>query len=681
MKSAWSDDAAAAAVARWAGRWGEPIALRTYSSRLLGADRSLVLHGGGNTSVKDVVRDVLGEEAPALFVKGSGWDLAALEPEGLSPVDLAFVRRMRSLPTLSDEDMVEALRTRLLRTAPEPSIETLLHGFLPARYVDHSHADAIVGVTNRTDGAARVAEALGTGVIVVPYVKAGFDLAKVAADAFDAHPGAEGMVLLHHGLFTWGDTAREAYERHVALVDRAERWLAGRRRPLPVAAAPRPPVEAVLPALRGALSRVDPAGRRWVLRFRPTPLAGLADLGRLAEQGPLTPDHVIRTKPRPLVLELPPDGAGEALDRPLRDFAAAYGAYVDACAAEQGGIERYVRLDPVPRVVWLAGLGVVGVGATAKEADAAADIAERTLATVESASAELAPLPPPRLFEMEYWSLEQRKLGKGAEPPLARRVALVTGGAGAIGVGVARQLLAAGAHVVLTDRDPEALGRAAAALAERSRLATARVDVTDTASVEAGFDAAAAAFGGVDLVVVNAGIAVTGRLAEVDDAAFARATEVNLHGAHRTIRAAASRFAREGRGGDVVLISTKNVAAPGASFGAYSATKAGAHQLARVAALELAPLGVRVNLVAPDAVFAEGEVRSGLWTHIGPERAAARGLSPEALPAFYRERNLLKAEVTGSHVGHAVVFLASGRIPTTGAVLPVDGGIPEAFPR
>jgi rhamnose utilization protein RhaD (predicted bifunctional aldolase and dehydrogenase)/NAD(P)-dependent dehydrogenase (short-subunit alcohol dehydrogenase family) len=679
MPSAWSDGEAAEAVERWGGRFGESVALRTYSSRLLGRDRSLVLHGGGNTSVKGTVTDVLGDERPALFVKGSGWDLASLEPQGLSPVDLRYVLRMRALAALGDEDMVEALRTHLLRAAPEPSIETLLHAFLPGRFVDHSHADAIVGVTNHPDGAARIRDALGTDVVVVPYVKAGFDLAKVAADAFDRHPGAEGMVLLHHGLFTWGETARASYERHLDLVDRAARWLAGRRRPLPRTAAPRPRPEDVLPALRGALSRLDPAGRRFVLRFRPTPLAALAGLDALAAQGPLTPDHVIRTKPRPLVLDLGPEGGD--VDGPARAFAAAYDAYVERCAAAQGGLDRYVRLDPVPRVVWLAGLGVVGVGASAKEADAAADIAVQTLATVESASGELAPLPDGRLFEMEYWSLEQRKLGKGAEPLLARRVALITGAAGAIGVGVAKQLLAAGAHVALTDRDPAALARAAELLGERGRVVTAVVDVTDAASVEAGFDAAVRAFGGVDLVVVNAGIAVTGRLAELDDAAFARATEVNLHGAHRTLRAAATRLAREGRGGDVVLISTKNVAAPGASFGAYSATKAGAHQLARVAALELAPLGVRVNLVAPDAVFAEGEVRSGLWEGIGPERAAARGLAPEALPEFYRRRNLLKAEVTGSHVGHAVVFLASGRVPTTGAVLPVDGGLPEAFPR
>lgn len=674
MRSRWSDGDAADAVRRWGGRFGEAAALRTYTSRLLGADRALVLHGGGNTSVKDAWRDVLGDEVPALLVKGSGWDLAALEPPGLSPVDLGFVRRMRALDALSDEDMVEALRTHLLRTAPDPSIETLLHGFLDGRYVDHSHADAIVALANRPDGAEVVREVLGDDVVIVPYVKPGFELAKLAASLVDAQPGATAMVLLHHGLFTWDETARGSYERHVALVDRAEQHLAARARPLPRGPATETPAAAVLPELRGALARVDPAGRRWVLRFREDERARIADLGAALAQGPLTPDHVIRTKPRALCL-----APGDDAEAAVRRYADAYLAYYEACAA--GGA--YVRLDPLPRVVWLQGLGVVGVGASAKEADAAADLAVQTLATVDAAAGlgPMVPLPDARLFEMEYWSLEQRKLGRGVEAPLARRVALVTGGAGAVGVGVARQLLAAGAHVALTDRDPGALARAAAVLGRPDRCVGLVLDVTDPTSVEAGFDAAARAFGGVDLVVVNAGIAVTGALADLSPEDLRRATEVNLYGAHHTIRAAAGRFRREGRGGDVVLVSTKNVAAPGAGFGGYSATKAAAHQLARVAAIELAPLGVRVNLVAPDAVFAEGEVRSGLWEGIGPGRAAARGLRPEELPAFYRSRNLLHAEVTGSHVGHAVVFLASGQVPTTGAVLPVDGGLPEAFPR
>jgi rhamnose utilization protein RhaD (predicted bifunctional aldolase and dehydrogenase)/NAD(P)-dependent dehydrogenase (short-subunit alcohol dehydrogenase family) len=652
------------------------VALRTFSSRLLGADPELVMWGGGNTSVKDQVVDLHGDFVSALFVKGSGWDLATLEPAGLTPVDLEWCRRLRALPELADEDMVDTLRTHRLRgDAPDPSIETLLHAFLPHAFVDHSHADAILGLTNRRDGARHVREALGERVVVVPYVKPGFDLSRVAADWYDSDPDCVGLVLLHHGLFTFGPTAEISYRRHVELVTAAERYLDARARTVtvPVRAPGRP--ERLSVALRAALYATDPQRRRWIVHHRPTELAQEPELAAWSQQGPLTPDHVIRTKPKPLYL--PPDP--QVLDA-VEAYAAAYHEYFVRCA-ESG---RYVELDPLPRVIWAQDVGLFTVGANVEAASAAADIALHTVRTLRRSAGlgEAVPLGERALFEMEYWSLEQKKLGKGAAAPaLDRRVALITGGAGAVGVGVARQLLAAGAHVVLTDVDPEALARAVEALGRSARLTTVILDVTDAASVDQGFLAATAAYGGVDLVVVNAGVAVAGPLVGLSDEDVWRATEINYVGAMRTMRAAADLFARQQVGGDIVLVSTKNVAAPGAGFGAYSASKAAAHQLAKVAALELAPLGVRVNLVAPDAVFHEGAVASGLWAEIGPERARARGLAPEQLPAFYRERNLLRAEISGSHVGRAVVFLASGAVPLTGCVIPVDGGLPEAFLR
>lgn len=684
MRDRWSESEAGLAVERWGERWGEALALRTYSSRLIGVEGDLVLHGGGNTSVKDVVTDVLGDEVPAVLVKGSGWDLATIEPEGFTPVDLAYMRRLRTLRRMPDEDMVEAQRRHRLRSdAPDPSIETLLHAFLPHKFVDHSHADAILGLTNRRDGAKHVRDALGDGVVIIPYVKAGFDLAKVAAEWYDEDPDCAGLVLLHHGLFTFAETAERAYRQHVALVSAAEKYLDARARTTTVAVSSADRAARIAPVLRGALTAADPLHRRWLVVFRPSPLAGGPDLADLAGSGPLTPDHVIRTKPLPLVVDPGPDaGLATQVADGVRRYVTAYEGYFAHCAGDAP--QRYVKLDPLPRVIWVAGVGLFTVGATAREASVAADIATHTLQLKRRASGvgPFVPLSDEQLFEMEYWALEQKKLGKGAEPVLARRVALVTGGAGAIGVGVARQLLAAGAHVVLTDLEPAALSRAVEALGGGAgRLVTAVADVTESSSMAEAFEVGCRAFGGVDLVVVNAGIAVSGKIADLSDEDVWRATEVNFVGAWRTIREAAKGFAIQGVGGDVVLVSTKNVAAPGAEFGAYSATKAAAHQLARVAALELAPLGVRVNLVAPDAVFAEGDVQSGLWAGVGAERARARGLDPAALPAFYRERNLLKAEVTGSHVGHAVVFLASGRIPTTGAVLPIDGGLPDAFLR
>jgi rhamnose utilization protein RhaD (predicted bifunctional aldolase and dehydrogenase)/NAD(P)-dependent dehydrogenase (short-subunit alcohol dehydrogenase family) len=689
VEDRYDPEEAEAAVARWS-QVPREVALRVYTSRLVGADPSLVLHGGGNTSVKSHVTDVFGQRRPALFVKGSGWDLAHLEPAGLPAVDLPFVQRLRELDELSDDDMVNALRTHLFdASSPNPSIETLLHAFLPHRFVDHSHADAILALTNRPDGEAVARAALGDEVAVVPYVMAGFELAKVAADIHDAHPGCRALLLMNHGLFTFGDTAAESYRRHVAYVRRAEAALLDaltRQTYLPPSNVPSADEAArhagdVLAVLRGVLAQRG-GGRRKVLRWRADDelLELLADdrLGQWAASGPLTPDHVIRTKARPLLLGADPTSATLADD--LHDAVEAYvhdyDAYVDAHA--DGSV---VRLDPTPSVIWWPGVGVITAAASAKAADQAADIAEHTLRTKRRGHAlgPMVGLPDAELFLMEYWELEQRKLAR-AEAPLARKVALVTGGAGAIGVGVARQLLALGAHVVLTDIDEARLAAADAAL-NHPAVATVRHDVRSSASTRAAFAEAARRFGGVDIVVANAGIAAAGSLPELTEADWGQSVAVNLDGVRHTLTEGARVLRAQGHGGDIVVISTKNVPAPGAGFGAYSATKAAAHQLARVAALELASDDVRVNLVAPDAVFAEGEVPSGLWATVGPARAHSRGLKADQLPAFYRDRNLLRAEVTGSDVGRAVAFFVTRQTPTTGAVLPVDGGLPGAFPR
>ncbi len=700
MKSRWTEQGAATAVERW-GAAGDALALRTYTSRLIGAERGLVLHGGGNTSVKDRSATVLDAAVDVLYVKGSGWDLASIEPAGFPAVDLSWVRRLRGLTALTDEDMVNALRTHLLdASAPNPSIETLLHAFLPHRFVDHSHADAILALTNRADGEARVREALGDDLAIVPYVMAGFDLSKVAAEVADAHPDCIGLVLLHHGLFTFGDSARQSYERHIEVVSRAERALAAAISAtkttvvtVPHASEVTPRAARVAPRLRGAVAIPREADhQRWIVRFWDDPqtlelAAWLATCPGAGNSGPLTPDHVIRTKPEALVLSRlsfdDPDALRSEIQVAVADYGERYRRYVLGCAERAEGADAYTRLDDRPRVIWVPDVGLFTVGATAKACRVVADIARHTVALKRLAEplGPYLPLSDDQLFEMEYWSLEQAKLGRGAPAPLAGRVALVTGGAGAIGVGVARQLLASGAHVVLADVSEPGLERAVAELGASEGLHTARMDVTDAESVAAGFEAACLRFGGVDVVVVNAGVAAVGALHDLSTEVFDRTVDINLGGAFRTLREAAQLLRVQGTGGDIVVVSTKNVMAPGAQFGAYSASKAGAHQLARVAALELAADGVRVNLITPDAVFSEGSVPSGLWQAVGPGRANARGLDPSELPAFYQDRNLLKAQVLATHVGNAVVFFASGQTPTTGAVLPVDGGVPGAFPR
>jgi len=695
MLDRWDDAVAQTYLDRHAARFGERLALRTYSAHLFGAEPQLVLHGGGNASVKDVQTDLLGDRVEVCCVKGSGWDLATIEPQGFPAVALAPMRRLVRAEQLTDEHMVAAQRAHLLDPyAPNPSIECLLHCFLPARFVDHSHADAIVALTNHPGGEALIREALGDDLLYVPYVKPGFDLARDAAALFAQQPTASAMVLLQHGLFTWGETAEESYRRHIALVTRAEAFLAARGDariqvavPGAVSAA-RDRVGSLAPILRGALNRRLPAGAaRFVLHHvADEEVLGLVDDARIegwAGFGTLTPDHSIRTKPSACLVRVGDDPAAD-VEAAIASYVEDYQAYVDAQIARVGEV---TRLDPLPRVIHVPGVGTFGVGTSPKAATICTDIARHTLRTKARAEAigPFQTLPAADLFDVEYWSLEQAKLAKkGAAGPFAGKVALVTGAGGAIGAGVARSLREAGCCVVLADVDPDRLAAVEQALGTGKDLATLAFDVTDPDAVAAGFEAACAVFGGLDVVVPNAGVAAVGPLDTLDPAAFDRVQDVNSRGVFLTIQAAARVFATQGTGGAIVVVGSKNVAGPGAAFGAYSASKAAAHQLARIAAMELASDGVSVNVVAPDAVFADdedGTVGSGLWAEIGPGRAAAKGLAAEDLADHYRERNLLKAAITGRQVGEVVCLLAGGSVPITGAVVPVDGGVPAAFVR
>ena len=702
MESRWSDREAAEFVERLAPRWGEDLALRVYTSRLIGRDPDLVMHGGGNTSLKGTVTTLVGERVEALFVKGSGWNLDAIEPPGLPAVDLAHLRKLRALRELSDEEMVNQLRTHLFDAgAPNPSVETLLHAFLPHRFIDHTHADIALVVTNQPRDAvqAMVREAFGPRWAIVPYVMPGFALAKLAAEVYERDPSVEGLVLVNHGLFTFADDARTAYERMIAGVDRAERFVRARARaPRPVGGGARPAEDGarLAPVLRGALAEAtgdpDRPWRRMILEHRAREetldiLAG-PDAARIADANPLTPDHVIRTKGPALLLPagLPLDDAKalrERVDAAVANYRAAYDVYFETnrLRARTG----VTKLDSLPRVILVPGVGLFTAGRTKQDARIAADIAEHTLGAKALANAigRYTALGDADLFDMEYWSLEQAKLGGAKEAALAGQVALVTGAAGAIGFAICRKLIDAGAHVVAADRDGERLDAAVGELDPRRRGLAAGVmmDVTEEHSVAAGFAETCRLYGGVDILVLNAGVAHVSPIETTDPAAFRRVMEVNLVGYFLVLREAAALFRRQGTGGNVIVNSSKNVFAPGADFGAYSASKAGAHQLGKVAALELAAAGVRVNMVNADAVFGDAKRPSGLWQAVGPARARSRGLDPAELPDYYRQRNLLKARVTPEHVGNAVVFFASNLTPTTGATLPVDGGVPDAFPR
>ena len=673
MRSTWSDAEAAAAVARYTAAYprtcNEDLALRVYTSRLLGQEPTLVLHGGGNTSVKTTLPDDLGAPTEVACIKGSGWDLASIEPPGLPAVRLAPLRALRGLPALGDEAMVTALRARLLDpAAPNPSVEALLHAFLPHKFIDHSHADAVLAVVDQAEAAELCAEVFGGDFVVVPYVMPGFALAQRATEAYERSPACHGLLLLGHGLFSFGASARESYERHIAAVTRAEEFIARRARPIRPSSsvADEAAFQRLAPVLRGRLK----AAR--ILHWRATPaaLAFAADpeLRSLSERGPVTPDHVIRTKQRPLVLGAVPEAGIEAMvDAALADYRAKYLEYFQRqCAARD--VQR-TMLDPDPRVVLVPGLGIVAAGVDEAAARVAADLYEHTISVIRDAESvgRYQALPDGDIFDMEYWSLEQAKLGKAKPTPLAGQVVYVTGAASGIGLACARRFAAAGAHLFLVDRDGERL----AAVAGPLRAGFEVVDVTDPAQVEASFARVVRRFGGVDGVISNAGAAFQAPIWTCPEDQLRASLEINLL-AHQWVAAAAMRvLARQGSGGFLLFNASKAAFNPGPGFGPYAVAKAGLVALMKQYALEAAPLGVRANAVNAD------RVRTGLFPpEVVEARAAARGLSPAA----YFQANLLGREVTAEDVAEAFLHLALAA-STTGAVVPVDGGNLAAAPR
>ncbi len=662
----------------------------------------MVLHGGGNNSVKTSLTNVLGESRPILFVKASGYDMAAIEPEGYTALDLEYLLKLRTLPDLTDEEMREEFRAHMCHSnSAAPSIETLVHAFLPFKFVDHTHADAILTLTNQPKGRELIQEALGDEAAILDYVTPGFKLAQAAAAAIAAAPSCKGMVWMRHGLVSWGETARESYETTISLINRVEQTIIRHaKRPLLVAVstpieAAEQRYEAIAASVRGMLAvpsndpdhpyhRVilQPLISRAVLDFVDS------DRGRdFALTPPLTADHLIRTKALPLWVDHPDFGSPERLRGQLasaiRDYCAAYDTYIDRY------IERMPRgvnrLDSFPRWMLIPGLGAICSGRTVSSACVVRDIAAHTLAVKAQIAAmgSYAGMAERDLFDMEYRSLQHAKLRADQGMPLESCVAIVTGAAGAIGSEICKALLEQGCHVAATDLPGNPLDSLTSELSRLfgPRVMGAPLDVTDPDSVAAAFLAVSRAWGGVDLVIVNAGAALVSSLEAMDLEAFRRLARINTEGTLLVLAAAGRHFRVQGTGGDIVLISTKNVFSPGAMFAAYSATKSAAHQLARIASLEFAGMDVRVNMVAPDAVFSSGTRKSGLWEAVGPERMRSRGLSAEELEEHYRNRNLLKARISARHVANAVLFFATRQTPSTGITIPVDGGLPDATPR
>lgn len=677
MENLWRNADAEAMVTAYGDQGvGRDLALRIYTSRLLGGDPRLVLHGGGNTSVKTRMADILGNDVEVLCVKGSGWDMASIELAGLPAVRLEPLRALRSLDRLGDEEMVNIQRLNLLDSnAPNPSIETLLHAFLPHAYVDHTHAVAVLSITDQADGSRRCAEVFGDRMALVPYIMPGFDLAKAAADIAVSHPEVEGLILLKHGIFTFGESAEEAYGRMIAQVTRAEDALArGARKTFKrvAVAATSAPLHEIAPILRGLTSlpvdKEEGLFKRFILEFRGAEAVRRyvdgAALERYAGVGVVTPDHTIRTKNTPLILT--PDG--EDFRAQAESALATYRAdYEDYFARHECG---QTALDSMPRVILAPGLGLFGMGHTAKAARIAADIAENTIRVITDAEAigRFESISAAEMFEIEYWSLEQAKISTGPVAAFAGQVVVITGAARGIGAATAQAFAALGGEVALLDRDGDAV------------LATARslgglglaCDVTDSAAVDSAFHQICERFGGLDILVSNAGAAWQGRIGEVDDDILRNSFELNFF-AHQTVaKAAVGVMLAQGTGGVLLFNASKQPLNPGPDFGPYGLPKAATIALMRQYAVDYGSDGIRANAVNAD------RVNTGLYGEgMLAERAAARGLS---ITDYLAGSNLLGREVKPRDVADGFVSLALAR-KTTGAIFTIDGGNIAAAPR
>jgi len=652
MKSLWDEKEAA--------RQGEhPLDQRVYATRLIGQEADLVLHGGGNTSVKTEIVNIFGEKEDVLYVTGSGLDLAAIDRSGFSPVRLEALERLINLDELSDSEMVRTTRSSMLdASAPNPSVEAILHAFIPFKYVDHTHADAVVTITNTEKGMERIGQIYGDRMFIVPYVMPGFLLAKEVYEMTrDINwEQVEGMILLNHGVITFGNDARTAYMRMIQIVTVAEDYLE-KRAMVEAPGGDETPDEDLyeLARLRRAVS--ETRGVPVLAATATDPLALYfsrhLNLEELAGRGPLTPDHVTRTKRTPLIVDGP---AEEALERFVEEYREYFDRNTDGTLT---------CLDPAPRWAVWPGHGVVSFGRTPEESRVIADIAQHTVRAILQGEGlgGWQPLSEDHVFDVEYWELQRAKLALGGSPlPFDGKVAVVTGGASGIGRACVEVLSEQGAAVAAIDLNPDVEG-----IFEGDGLCGLVGDISDPEDVRGAIDAIVRRFGGLDILVSNAGIfPASETIDEMRPEVWRRSLDVNLTG-HQLVLQACIPYLELGIEPAVVVVGSKNVPAPGQGAAAYSVAKAGLTQLARVAALELGPRGIRVNVVHPDHVF-----DTGIWTpEMLEDRAEHYGMTVDE----YRTRNILKVEVGARDVAELVCVMA-GRVfsRTTGAQVPIDGG-------
>jgi len=649
MKNLWDSTAAK--------RFGKNLLkLRVYTSRLLGQDEDLVMHGGGNTSVKISVRNIFGEKEDILYVKGSGWNLGTIEAAGFAPVKLKELHRLAELPELSDMDMVKYQRMAMINpNAPNPSVEAILHAIIPFRFVDHTHADAVVTITNTPDGKARIEAIYGKRILIIPYVMPGFILAKKIKEmtANLDWSTIDGMILMNHGVFTFHNEAKESYKNMIDIVNKAEQYLNKTTKKI------KPTKSAkidhlYLASLRKQVS--DLSGKATLAHLDQSNAAlgfsQLKDAKKISNRGPLTPDHIIRTKRTPLFLS---NNSQKDLDVYVKNYLNYFAKYNkgETC------------LKPDPKMAIWPNRGTIAFGSSVKAFNVIKDIAVHTVKAISKAEqlGGWKALPQRDLFEMEYWSLEQAKLKNAKKSnPMDGKIALVTGASGGIGRACVESLLANGAVVAALDINPKITTQYTS-----EQVIGIQCDMTNTKALAKAIESIVEAVGGLDMVVSNAGIfPPSKRIADMDEKIWERSLSLNVT-SHQQLLKLCYPYLALGIDPAVVIIGSKNVPAPGPGAAAYSVAKAGLTQLARIAAMEFGDKGIRVNTIHPNAVY-----DTAIWTdEVLHQRAKHYGLTVNE----YKTNNILKTEVSSKDVADLVVsMLGKSFSKTTGAQIPIDGG-------
>ena len=637
------------------------LAMRVYTSRLLGRSDELVLHGGGNTSVKSTQTNIFGQEEDILFVKGSGWDLKTIEEEGFSPARLQTLLRLGRLPSMTDTEMARELKASMTNpNSPSPSIEAILHALIPCKFVDHTHTDAVVALSNSPEGKEILEALYGKTVLILPYIMPGFVLATQVYEATKEIDWAnlEGIVLMHHGLFTFNDDAKESYDKMIELVTKAEDHLKSIGAFDKLAEAVYQPSSADYLSLAQArqaasLHHKAPMLASWKMDSKNVGFSSLENIDDIATRGPLTPDHTLQTKRTPAILaDNPSEGVNTFAEDYLKYF-------------EKNNDGSLSCLDPAPRYAVWKGKGTVVFSANTKKKKIISDMVEHTIRAIQwgEALGGWTVLSEEEIFELEYWELEQAKLKLApAKSEFDGKIALVTGAASGIGKACVEAFVSKGAAVIAIDINPKIKDTF-----EQPGVLGCICDITDDHSIQQAINAGVGAFGGIDIVVSNAGsFPKSATLANLESDFLQRTMEINFNG-HVSIMRACTPFLKLGYDPSIILMTSKNVPAPGPGAGAYSAAKSALTQMGRVAAMELGNDGIRVNMLHPNAVF-----DTGIWSEdVLKSRARNYGLSIDE----YKRNNILRTTITSHDVANLVLTVCDkGFSKTTGSQIPIDGG-------